>query len=176
MGASISGRFLRSSQKRGCAVGKTKKGKGTKWMLVTDGNGLPLGFHLDSASPAEITLAQTTLQTVCVRSRSGQIKTRPQQLVADRGYASGEFRRSLQKRGIKVCIPAKTRPTKWRKKLGRPWVTHRDVYKQRFKVERSFSWMGNFRRLLIRWEHHLSVYRGFCLYALALVCINTLLK
>jgi transposase len=145
-------------------------------MLVTDGNGLPIGFHLDSASPAEITLAAPTLKTVCVRSRKGQVKTRPRQLVADRGYASSDFRRSLQKRGIKVCIPAKKRPAKWRKKHGRPWVTDRETYKQRFSVERSFSWMGNFRRLLIRWEHHLSVYRGFCLFALALICINKLLK
>jgi transposase len=145
-------------------------------MLVVDAQGLPLGFHLESAAPAEITLADTTLDTVRVRSRSGQIKTRPQQLVADRGYAGSEFRRSLQKRGIKVCIPAKKRPATWRKKRGRPWATDKETYKQRFTVERSFAWMGNFRRLLIRWEHHLSVYRGFCYFALTLTCINALLK
>jgi len=176
MGTGIFGRFFCASQKGGAGVGKTKKGKGTKWMLVTDGNGLPLGFYLESASPAEITLADATLGTVRVTSRNGQTKTRPQRLVADRGYASSDFRRSLQKRGIKVCIPAKKRPAKWRKKLGRPWMTDKEIYKQRFTVERSFAWMGNFRRLLIRWEHHLSVYRGFCLFALSLVCINRLLK
>ena len=37
------------AKKGGDKVGLTKKGKGTKWMLVVDGNGLPLGFHLDSA-------------------------------------------------------------------------------------------------------------------------------
>jgi transposase len=145
-------------------------------MLVVEAQGLPIGFHLDSASPAEMTLAKMTLQTVRVRSHKGQVKTRPRQLVADRGYAAGEFRRTLQQRGIKVCIPAKKRPARWRKKRGRPWATDKEAYKQRFKVERSFSWMGNFRRLLIRWEHHLSVYRGFCLFALALICINKLLK
>lgn len=44
-------------------VGATKKGKGAKWMLVVDGNGLPLGFHLDSAKVAEIKLAEQTLDT-----------------------------------------------------------------------------------------------------------------
>jgi hypothetical protein len=34
----------------GAKVGITRKGKGVKWMLVVDGNGLPLGFHLDSAN------------------------------------------------------------------------------------------------------------------------------
>jgi hypothetical protein len=46
------------------------KGKGTKWMLVIDGNGLPLGFHLDSATTAEVKLAEQTLDIICVpRSR-----------------------------------------------------------------------------------------------------------
>src|SRR5579872_4464547 len=30
----VSGRQFCSSEKRGCAVGKTKRGKGTKWMVV----------------------------------------------------------------------------------------------------------------------------------------------
>jgi len=176
MGTSLSGRQLRSSQKRGDGVGKTKKGKGTKWMLVADGNGLPIGFHLDSASPAEVKLAGQTLATVRVKSRNGQAKTRPRQLVADRAYDSRAFRQSLRKRGIKACIPPRRRPKNWCKKRGRPVTADRETYKQRFKVERSFAWMGNYRRLLIRWEHHLCVYRGFCLFALALIGFYRLFK
>lgn len=176
MGTSLSGRQFRSSQKRGAGVGKTKKGKGTKWMLVVDGNGLPIGFHVDSASPAEVKLADQTLQSVRVKSRKGQLKTRPHQLAADRAYDSRAFRVSLRKRGIKVSIPSRRRPKTWRKKRGRPVTADRETYKQRFKVERSFAWMGNYRRLLIRWERHLSVYRGFCFLALALICLDRLLK
>jgi transposase len=145
-------------------------------MLVADGNGVPIGFRLDSARPAEVKLAAPTLQTVRVRSRNGQVKTRPHQLLADRAYDSRAFRTSLRKRGIKVCIPPRRRPKNWRKKRGRPVTADRQTYKQRFKVERSFAWMGNYRRLLIRWEHHLSVYRGFCFFALALICLDRLLK
>lgn len=145
-------------------------------MLVADGNGIPIGFRLDSASPAEVKLATPTLQTVRVRSRNGQVKTRPQQLLADRAYDSRAFRASLRKRGIKVCIPPRRRPKNWRKKRGRPVKADRETYKQRFKVERSFAWMGNYRRLLMRWEYHLSVYRGFCFFALALICLDRLLK
>jgi transposase len=145
-------------------------------MLVTDGNGLPIGFHLDSASPAEVKLAQQTLETVHVKARCGQSKTRPRLLVADRAYDSRAFRQCLRKRGIKVCIPPRRRPRNWRKKRGRPVTADRETYKQRFKVERSFSWRGNYRRLLIRWEHHLGVYRGFCFFALALICLDRLLK
>src|SRR6266852_5190572 len=49
----VPGREFCSREKRGCGVGKTKRGKGTKWMVVVDGRGLPLGEYLHSASPAE---------------------------------------------------------------------------------------------------------------------------
>jgi hypothetical protein len=55
-------------------------------MLVTDGNGIPIGFHLESASPAEVKLANLTLETVRVRTCKRQFKTRPRLLVADRAY------------------------------------------------------------------------------------------
>jgi hypothetical protein len=35
-------------------------------MLVIDGNGLPLGFHLNSANTAEVRLAEATLDTISV--------------------------------------------------------------------------------------------------------------
>ena len=73
-------------------VGLTRKGKGTKWMLVVDGNGLPLGFHLDSANRAEVTLAEQTLDAFRVARPRGRPKRRPEKLVADRGYDSQAFR------------------------------------------------------------------------------------
>lgn len=176
MGTSVPRWQLCSREKRGAGVGKTKKGKGTKLMLVTDTQGTPIGFLLESASPAEVKLAPATLATVRVKSRQGQLRTRPRQLVADRAYDSRTFRESLRKRGIKVCIPTRHRPKNWRKKRGRPRVLDKAAYKNRYKIERTFAWMGNFRRLLIRWEHLLCVYSGFCFFALALLSINTLLK
>ena len=41
-------------QKRGADVGKTKKGKGTKIMLMIDGNGTPLSVFTLSANQAEV--------------------------------------------------------------------------------------------------------------------------
>src|SRR6202162_3535210 len=70
----VSGRQFCSSEKRGPGVGKTKRGKGTKWMVVVDGAGVPLGDHLCSASPAEVRLAETTLASIRVgrRHRAGR--------------------------------------------------------------------------------------------------------
>jgi transposase len=83
----------------GAKVGVTKQGQGTKWMLVVDGNGLPLGFHLDSASTAEVMLAEQTLDTVGVSRPRGCPKRRPKKLVADRGYDSSTFALPLSPAG-----------------------------------------------------------------------------
>jgi transposase len=153
-------------------VGLTKKGKGAKWMLVIDGNGLPLGFHLDSAQVAEVRLAERTLDTVRVARPRGRPRQRPKKLVADRGYDSGGFRQALRHRGIQMCIPPKRRPKQWKAKRGRPVVARKDDYRLRYKVERSFAWLGNFRRLLIRWERLFSVYRSGFAFAVMLLCVR----
>lgn len=44
------------AKKGGSAVGKTKRGKGTKWMVLVDGGGLPLGVRLESGSPEKLRL------------------------------------------------------------------------------------------------------------------------
>jgi transposase len=160
------------AKKGGDQVGLTKKGKGTKWMLVVDGDGLPLGFHLDSANRAEVRLAEQTLDTIRVARPRGRSRQRPKMLVADRGYASGRFRQALRRRGMRMCIPPKRRPATWRAKRGRPVVARRDDYRLRFKVERSFAWLGNFRRLLIRWEHLFGVYRSWFSVAVLLLCVR----
>src|SRR5215475_5673172 len=79
------------AKKGGEKVGLTRKGKGTKWMLVVDGNGLPLGFHLDGANRAEVRLAEQTLDTIRVARPRGRSRRRPEKVVAVRGYDSSEF-------------------------------------------------------------------------------------
>ncbi len=71
-----------SSQKGGAAVGKTRRGKGTKWMVVVDGADVPLGDYLHSASPAEVTLAETTLATIRLarRHHPGRPRQRPERV------------------------------------------------------------------------------------------------
>jgi transposase len=125
--------------KRGDGVGNTKVGKGSKVMAVVDGTGLPIGLHVDSAQPHEITLAEPTLQTISVPRQRGRPRTRPKELVADKAYDSADFRRNLRRRGIRPTIP-----TFERRKRGRP-LSVGAGYRQRWKVERCFGWMDNCR-------------------------------
>jgi transposase len=53
-------------------------------------------------------------------------------------------------------------------------LARKEDYRLRYKVERGFAWLGNYRRPLIRWEHHARLYRGFFTVALALICIKRL--
>lgn len=98
-------------QKGGAKVGKTKRGKGTQWMLIVDGQGLPLGSHWESASPAEVRLAEKTLSAIRVprhRKRPNGRREKPQRLIGDKAYDSDPLRARLKSRGIELIVPHKT--------------------------------------------------------------------
>lgn len=157
----------------GDGVGKTKRGKGTKVMLVTDGNGLPIGLKLASANHHEVKLAVPALRTVRVPRRGGgRPKQRPKELVADKAYDSKRFRQWLRSKGIKATIPPYERRPRKHPKRGRPVKAAGPGYSERWRVERTFAWLGNFRRLLVRHERHLTTFRAFFLIAFVLVLLR----
>jgi transposase len=45
-------------------------------------------------------------------------------------------------------------------------------YSKRWKVERTFAWLQNFRRLLVRQDRFISVYEGFFLLDCAPICLK----
>ena len=51
-----------TAKKEGALVGKTKRGKGTKRMLLADGAGTPRRIHVAPAAPAEAKLLEPTLK------------------------------------------------------------------------------------------------------------------
>ena len=158
-------------QKRGPRVGKTKRGKGTKWMVVVDGQGVPLGIHLESASPAEVKLLETTLAKIAVpRAGRGRPRQKPQRLIADKAYDSDPLRFRLKRRGIELIVPHKINRKKPPTQDGRPLRR----YRKRWKVERTFSWFGNYRRLVVRWERSLTSYLAFFHLTCLLIMLNQL--
>jgi transposase len=165
---------LRPGEKRGPKVGKTKRGKGTKWMLLVDGAGTPLGAYLDSASPAEVTLLEKTLETVAVsrEHRPGRPRRYPDRLIADRGYDSNVLRKRLKARGIEPIIPAGSNNTVATDQDGRKLRR----YRHRWIIERTFAWLGWFRRLLMRYERLIETYSGFFHVACALLTLRQVLK
>ncbi len=154
-------------------MGKTKCGKGTKWMVLADGSGTQLGAYLDAASPAEVKLLGKTLDTVSVRRPGpGRPGTRPERLIADRGYDSDPFREGLLDRGIRPVIPHLSN----RKKPSRQDGRELRRYRRRWIIERTIAWFGNFRRLTVRWDRLMETCGGFFHMACALITMRKLMR
>lgn len=135
-------------------------------MVVVDGEGVPLGIHVTSASPGEVTLLDTTLNTVRVprRGRRPPLTT----LVGDMAFDSDPARQRLAARGITLIVPYRSncvhRRFEDRRRLRR--------YRRRWIVERTFAWFGGFRRLLIRHERFTSMYCALLYFAAALIALR----
>jgi transposase len=152
-------------------VGKTKRGKGTKWMVVVDGQGVPLGNHLDSASPSEVRRIEKTIDPIAVpRKGRGRPRKNPQRIIADKGYDSDPLRERLARRGIELICPYRSNPGRRRYHDGRKLRR----YKRRWKVERTFSWFGNYRRLVVRWDRDITLYSGFFHLACLMITLGRL--
>ena len=142
-------------------MGKTKRGKGTKIMVVADGAGLPISVHAASASPHELTLVRETLG-VCFAPGN------PERLVGDRAYDSDPLDAELQQKGIELIAPHRKNRKKKKTQDGRKLRR----YKRRWKIERLFAWLSNFRRLVVRYERHAENFLCF----VHLGCIVILLR
>lgn len=137
-------------------------------MVLADGAGVPLGVSLASASPAEITLIEEALKTVSVpRIRGGAPRRKFKRLIADKAFDADWLRLVLRNHGTELICPHRR---------GRKAPAMQDGrslrrYRRRWIIERTIAWLGNFRRLLIRWERHIHIYRAFmnvaCLFIAA---------
>ena len=153
--------FLHGSEKRGLAVGPTKRGKGTKILAISTDHSLPLAVGIQSASPHESQLVEEAL---------GQsfLDELPERLIGDAAYDSDPLDHYLlETYDIELIAPHKSH----RKRLtqdGRPFRR----YRRRWCVERLFAWLHWFRRLVIRWEYHAANFLGM----VQLGCIKILLR
>jgi transposase len=161
--------LVRLGKKGGPDIGTTPRGKGSKWMVVVDGQGIPLGIHVTSARPAEVTLVDATLNTIRVpRPHGGRPRQHPDRLIADRGYDSDPLRQRLQRRGIVAIIPYRNWNLRRRYDDGR----HLRRYRHRWIIERTFAWLHSFRRLLVRHERFTSMYCSLLYFAAALIAVR----
>lgn len=90
------------------------------------------------------------------RLGAGRARTRPDQVVADKGYSSREIRAYLRKRGIAHTIPERADQVAGRKRRGirggRPPGFNRHLYKRRNVVERCFNRLKQFRGVATRYD------------------------
>lgn len=130
-------------------------------MLLVDGEGVPLGVHAASANQAEVNLVEDLLEF-------STTDRPPKRLLYDRAADSDPLRARLQQRRIELICPHRKNRTKPPTQDGRPLRR----YRQRYKVERTISWLFNYRRLVVRYERLDHLFLGFA----QLACMMTVLR
>lgn len=131
---------------------------GTKHHIVTDGQGIPLAYSLTGANRHDVTQLIPLVDAIPpVRGKQGRPKRRPGYVFADRAYHSAPHEAKLAKRHIGALI------------------AHRNsghgsgLGTVRWVVERTISWLHQFRRLRARYERRADIHEAFL--ALGCICI-----
>lgn len=121
-----------------------------------------------------MTLVEPTLENVSVgrKGRPGRPRKKPDRIIADKGYDSNNVRKTLDNLGIEPIIP---------KRENNKIATHQDGrklrrYRNRWIVERTNSWIQNFRRLVVRYERDVDNFTGLLYLACALITLKRVMK
>lgn len=138
---------------------------GSKIELVTDAQGVPVvvgvcpANHNDNLDTIELIDRVPPIAGV-----PGKPRRRPERLQGDRGFDDEDDRRKLRQRGI-IPVLAKRR-TPHGSGLG----------KFRWFIERTNSWLKQFRRIRVRYDRIPAMYYSFLKLASILICFRTFLS
>jgi transposase len=97
-----------------------------------------------------------------VHGRVGRPRRRPERVTADRGYDYDSYRCQLRRRRITPEIAR--RGTAHGSGLGR----------HRWVVERTFAWLHQFKRLLVRYDRRAEIHEAFLALGCCMVCFRRL--
>lgn len=124
---------------------------------------MPLAVILTGGNRHDVTQLIPLVEAIPpIRGRRGRPRRRPRYLLADRAYDHTRYRRQLAARGITPIIAR--RGTSHGSGLGT----------QRWPVERTLSWLHQFRRLRTRWERRADIPQAFLSLAYSIICLRKL--
>jgi transposase len=93
----------------------------------------------------------------------------PTNLIGDKAYDSDEHdERLLEDEGVFLIAPHRRGRKRPKTQDGRELRR----YCRRWKIERLFAWLQNYRRIVVRYEYHLENYLAFVMIG----CIQILLR
>ena len=131
--------------------------------MLTDANGTPLSAILTGANRHDVTQLLYLVDGVPpVRGQRRRPRRRPERLYADRAYDSRRHRQELRRRHI---VPA----------LARRGAEHGSgLGTYRWVVERTLSWLRQFRRLRVRYERCADIHEAFLSLGCSIICFRRL--
>ena len=97
-----------------------------------------------------------------MRGKRGRPRRRPERLLGDGAYHSRGGRQALRARGIRAAIPRPKHPP------------GSGLGKERWVVERTLSWLHQYRRLRVRYERRADIHEAFLKIAASLICFKQL--
>ena len=130
-------------------------------MAVADRHGLPLAISVESAQKAEVTLVEDVMG-------SRFTDDTPERLIGDKGYDSDPLDEDLRKADVEMIAPHRSNRKREKTQDGRALRR----YRRRWKMERLFAWLYNYRRIVTRWEYYVQNFLAF----VQLACILILLR
>jgi transposase len=154
------------------AIGRSRGGLTTKIHLLSDGRCRPLVLLLTAGNINDTTMLAALLPGLRVaRPGPGRPRTRPDHLLADKGYSSRANRALLRRRGIPHTIPEprdqQANRIRRGRAGGRPVGFDKTRYRHRNTVERGFCQLKHWRGLATRYDRHARNYlAGLTLAAL----------
>ena len=125
-----------------------------------DGRGAPLSLIVAGANRHDVKLLAQTLDAIVIR-RPKPTKHKPQHLCVDKGYRGQAAEQQMRARGYTPHIPSQTPSKGGHKTKGRA---------RRWVVERTHSWMNNYRKLRVRYEKKVANFEALAQLATALIC------
>ncbi len=131
--------------------------------MLVDGNGTPLAVRITGANRNESLLAMPLLDDVPpIGLPRGGRRRRPDALYGDRQYGTPRTREGLKRRRIEDHLARQRTPH------------GSGLGKIRWVVESTLSWIGQARRLKIRYERLPAMHRAFHYLRLAQICCKVL--
>lgn len=125
---------------------------------MTDAAGVPLVAQVTAANEHDVkTALPLVVEIPPVAGKPGRPRQKPDTLVADKAFDCQPLRDLLGWLGIKAYIP----------KRGQD---EHGLGKFRWFIERTLSWLHQFRRLRIRWDRKPEIHQAFLSLASALIC------
>jgi transposase len=126
-------------------------------MTTTDG--IPLAVTLTAANGHDLKqlLELLFVKFPHVGGQPGRPLDRPQSVITDKGYDCQAARDLLMATGITPHIPKRREPD------------HEHLGRTRWVVERTISWLKQFRRLRIRWDRTAIVTEAFINIACSII-------
>ena len=130
-------------------------------MALVDGNGLPLAVDVAAANCAEVTLIEPLIDSAITPYV-------PERLIYDKAADSDGLRDRLAQRSIDLVCPHRRGRVSPSKQDGRKLRR----YRRRWKVERSVSWLHDFRRLVTRYEFYSCLFHSFVKMACLVIALR----